>query len=171
MPNAKGWFTKEEAVKTGLPYFIPSSRRWTSRPYEFAVLLSKSRCEHFGKAIADGEDPVAFRYNSSAGIGGSRDEKSFRYVPLYDRTQFFQENGLDVKNLFPYELMKLEVSAYFHEFKKEIVKAVSSGTAHHYRSFCFKSIEKTMKSEKYTDKEKLSMVKDQLLVVESLIEW
>lgn len=102
MPNAKGWYTKEEVLETGLPYYIPASDRWTNTPYPFAVLLSRSRCEKLGVPILSNgyEKPSAFRYSAAAGTG--TDDKKHRYVPLYDRTDAYEE----IKDkLLKYEIM------------------------------------------------------------------
>ena len=48
MPNSKGWYTKEEVLESGLPYYIPRSKRWTHEPYPFAVLLTRTRCKELG---------------------------------------------------------------------------------------------------------------------------
>ncbi|MFK4167222.1 hypothetical protein ACI2LM_13330 [Paenibacillus lautus] len=103
MPNRKGWYTKEEVVETGLPYFIPSSKRWTDTPYPFAVLLTKSRCVDLGVPIlASGrEKPSAFRYIALAGRG-TNDDKRYRYAPLYDRTDAYH---LIKDQLYPHEIM------------------------------------------------------------------
>lgn len=91
MPNEKGWYTKEEALATGLPCWIKKDSfkpgRWTDTPYEHAVLLTRSRCQKLGMpALRNGhEAPSAFKYNNA-------ENSSYRYVPLYDRTDVF-ENG------------------------------------------------------------------------------
>lgn len=103
MPNHKGWFTKEEVLETGLPYYIPASKRWTDAPYPFAVLLTRSRCSKLGMPILSSgrEKPSAFRYLAAAGSGTS-DDKRYRYVPLYDRTDVYQE----IKDqLYEHEIM------------------------------------------------------------------
>lgn len=113
MPNEKGWYTKEEVLQTGLPYYIPRSKRWTHEPYPFAVLLTKSRCKEFGCPVMGngvikeerGEYPSAFRYASAAGTG--TDDKAHRYIPLYDRTDVF-ESELDIKLLYDHEIMRRE---------------------------------------------------------------
>lgn len=106
MPNAKGWFTKEEVLETGLPYYIPRSKRWTHKPYPFAVLLSKSRCKELGIPILSNgrEKPSAFRYAAAAGTGSS--DNQHRYIPLYDRTDVFEGGELDVHILFDHEVMR-----------------------------------------------------------------
>ncbi|MCM3492871.1 hypothetical protein M4D52_05375 [Paenibacillus lactis] len=103
MPNKKGWYTKEEVLETGLPYFIPSSKRWTDTPYPFAVLLTKSRCDELGIPIlASGREmPSAFRYLALAGRGTNED-KRYRYAPLYDRTDAYH---LIKDQLYPHEIM------------------------------------------------------------------
>ena len=105
MPNEKGWFSKQEVLDTGLPYFIPASRRWTAVPYEFAVLLTKTRCERLGVPILSSgrENPSAFRYTASAGTGRSSEDKRYRYIPLYDRTDAYE---LLKEELYPYEIMQ-----------------------------------------------------------------
>jgi len=104
MPNEKGWYTKEEVLETGLPYYIPTSKRWTHSPYPFAVLLSKSRCEKLGVPILSSgrEFPSAFRYKSSAGTGKSNTDKRYRYIPLYDRTDAYDAIK---EKLFEHEMM------------------------------------------------------------------
>ncbi|WCF11586.1 hypothetical protein NDS46_30020 (plasmid) [Paenibacillus thiaminolyticus] len=105
MPNEKGWYSKEEVLETGLPYYIPASKRWTKEPYEFAVLLTKSRCKEFGVPILRNghEKPSAFRYAAAAGTG--TDDKTHRYFPLYDRTDVFKSGELDSKDLYEHEIM------------------------------------------------------------------
>lgn len=71
MPNDAGRYSKEEVIASGLPYYIPKSKRWTHTPYPFAILISKSRCERFGMPILGSgrEKPSAFLYSASAGTG------------------------------------------------------------------------------------------------------
>lgn len=105
MPNEKGWYTKEEVLETGLPYYIPASKRWTDTPYQFAVLLTKSRCEKLGVPILRNghEKQSAFRYSANAGVGTN--DKTHRYVPLYDRTDVYEE----IKDeLYDHEIMRKE---------------------------------------------------------------
>ncbi|MEK5163160.1 hypothetical protein NYE69_12585 [Paenibacillus sp. FSL R5-0527] len=102
MPNVQGRFTKEEVIQTGLPYYIPTSNRWTHEPYEFAVLLSKTRCKQLGIPILSSgrEKPSAFLWSPAAGTGTS--DLTHRYVPLYDRTDAYNE----IKDkLYPREIM------------------------------------------------------------------
>lgn len=89
MPNEKGWFTKQEVLETGLPYYIPRSDRWTDEPYSFAVLLSKTRCKVLGVPILESgrESPSAFRYSAAAGTGTN--DNKHRFIPLYDRTDAY----------------------------------------------------------------------------------
>jgi hypothetical protein len=109
MPNEKGWYTKEEVANTGLPYYIPTSERWTETPYEFAVLLTKSRCREFGIPILGNgaERPSAFLYNPLAGRGTN--DKTHRYVPLYDRSSVFETGEIDMDRLYKREFMRKEV--------------------------------------------------------------
>lgn len=90
------WYTKEEALATGLPCYISDNKGWTFQPYDFAVLLSQSRCEKFEIPILSSgrELPSAFRY-----------ENVDRYYPLYDRTDVFASGELDMKDLYDYEIM------------------------------------------------------------------
>lgn len=92
MPNEKGWYTKDEVVQSGLPYYIPASDRWTKQTHEFAILLTRSRCKELGVPIIHHEqaEPAAFRYAAAAGTGTA--DKKHRYIPLYDRTGLFPEN-------------------------------------------------------------------------------
>lgn len=103
MPNEKGWYTKDEVQETGLPYWIAASKRWTHAPYEFAILLSRSRCKELGAPIlSDGhEHPSAFRYAAAAGKGDNR----HRYIPLYDRTDLYPTLLADGVHLYDYEIM------------------------------------------------------------------
>lgn len=103
MPNEKGWYTKDEVLETGLPYYITSSNRWTDTPYPFAVLLTKSRCNDLKVPILGSgrEKPSAFRYIALAGRGTNED-KRYRYAPLYDRTD---AHYLIKDQLFPHEIM------------------------------------------------------------------
>ncbi|MEI7028390.1 hypothetical protein [Paenibacillus sp. y28] len=105
MPNEKGWYSKAEVLETGLPYYIPSSKRWTQEPYPFAVLLTKTRCQDFGIPILPQgrELPSAFRYAAAAGTG--TDDKTHRYYPLYDRTDVFKSGELAMELLNKYEIM------------------------------------------------------------------
>lgn len=109
MPNEKGWFTKEEVLETGLPYYIPASERWTHEPYDYAVLLTKSRCKEFGIPILSNgmEKPSAFRYAAAAGTGTS--DKLHRYFPLYDRTDVFTSGEISFNKLFKGETMEIAI--------------------------------------------------------------
>lgn len=105
MPNKEGRYSSTEVAALGLPIYIPSSKRWTKKPYKLAVLLSKSRCKEFEVPILSNglEKPSAFLYAANAGMGTP--DKSHRYVPLYDRTVVFvREIGLD--KLIDREIMK-----------------------------------------------------------------
>ncbi|MCU6798014.1 hypothetical protein OB236_38405 [Paenibacillus sp. WQ 127069] len=108
MPNQIGWYTKEEVLQTPLPYYIPSSDRWTSTPYPYAVLLTKSRCAELGMPILrnGAERPSAFKYSAKAGIG--TDDKKHRYIPLYDRTSVFTSSELLPDILYKGEIMEGE---------------------------------------------------------------
>lgn len=107
MPNAKGWYTKEEVQETGLPYYIPRSERWTHEPYPFAVLLTRTRCKELGiPALRNGnEGPSAFRYASAAGHGGTNEDKKHKYIPLYDRTDVFEAGEISMDKLYKHEIM------------------------------------------------------------------
>lgn len=106
MPNEKGWYSKEEADATGLPVWIKRHSmqpgQWTHKPYDFAVLLTRSRCKELGMpALRNGrESPSAFRYKNS----GSQ----YRYIPLYDRTDVFVNGELPYTILNEWEIMKRE---------------------------------------------------------------
>jgi len=106
MPNDKGWYTKAEVEETGLPYYIPRSKRWTHKPYPFAVLLSKSRCKELGIPILSSgrEKPSAFRYAAAAGTGSG--DNQHRFIPLYDRTDVYEAGEISLEELFDYEVMK-----------------------------------------------------------------
>lgn len=115
MPNERGFYTKEEVLATGLPYYIPASKRWTSTPYEFAVLLSKTRCKEFRMPVmgngvikedGSGEYPSAFRYAAAAGTG--TDDKTHRYIPLYDRTDVWKSGEISLDKLYEHEIMRKE---------------------------------------------------------------
>jgi hypothetical protein len=111
MPNDKGWYTKEEMLQTGLPYWKPkiwytkeggmNEPGWSHKPYEYAVLLTKSRCKELGMPILEEgrEKPSAFLYINAPG-------NKYRYVPLYDRTSVFQSGELSENILKPHEIMK-----------------------------------------------------------------
>jgi hypothetical protein len=105
VPNKEGRYNREEAYGSGLPIYIPNSKRWTHTPYEFAVLISRSRCNHFGvPALSDGkEKPSALLYAANAGMGTN--DLKHRYVPLYDRTSVFV-NEIGLKELIPREIMR-----------------------------------------------------------------
>lgn len=102
MPNKQGRYTKEEVICSGLPYFIPRSGRWTSMPYDYAILLSPSRCARFKVPIGKEELPSAFLFCALAGSG--TDDQTHRYVPLYDRTEQLRNNN--TIRLFPREIMR-----------------------------------------------------------------
>jgi hypothetical protein len=105
VPNKEGRYSGVEVAATGLPVYIPSSKRWTKKPYKFAVLLSRTRCNKFGiPALRDGaEKPSAFLYSANAGSGTG--DLQHRYVPLFDRTDVFvREIGLD--QLIDREIMR-----------------------------------------------------------------
>ncbi len=104
MPNEKGWYTKEEVLETGLPYYNTTTKRWTDERYEFAVLLTKSRCKELRIPILSNgnEKPSAFRYAAGSGVGTG--DSKHRFFPLYDRTEVFEgEIGMVV--LYPHEIM------------------------------------------------------------------
>ncbi|MDB5056146.1 MAG: hypothetical protein JWM44_4196 [Bacilli bacterium] len=102
MPNKVGWMTKAEVLETGLPYFFNKDNiaGWSSKAYTFAVLISKTRCKGFGCPILSNgmEKPSAYRYVNSPG-------HSYRYVPLYDRTEFFRSGSIQRKQLMDHEIM------------------------------------------------------------------
>jgi hypothetical protein len=105
MPNKDGRYSSTEIAALALPIYIPSSKRWTKKPFKLAVLLSTSRCLHFGVPILSNgaEAPSAFLYAANAGKGTN--DLLHRYVPLYDRTSVFvNEIGLD--KLVDREIMK-----------------------------------------------------------------
>lgn len=104
MPNDKNWHTKEEVLETGLPYYQhihPSPGKWSHKPYDFAVLLTKSRCERLGYPILrNGKEAIsAFRYLGSP-------SNKYRFVPLYDRTSPFEAGELTREQLYPHEIME-----------------------------------------------------------------
>ncbi|QKS43463.1 hypothetical protein HUB94_02775 (plasmid) [Paenibacillus cellulosilyticus] len=103
LPNDKGWYTKDEVIATNLPYWIAASSRWTSEPYNFAILLSKTRCQELGAPILSNgrEHPSAFRYAAAAGKGDNR----HRYIPLYDRTEMYSTIIAENIRLYNYEQM------------------------------------------------------------------
>jgi hypothetical protein len=102
MPNKEGRYNKLEVKRSGLPVYIPRSSRWTSKPYRFAVLMSKSRCQRFDLPVNRGESPAAFLYSASAGTGTN--DLSHRYYPLYDRTEAMAAN--EAARLYPHEIMQ-----------------------------------------------------------------
>ncbi len=110
MPNEKGWYTKEEVLESGLPYYIPASSRWTAEPYDYAVLLTKSRCKEFGIPILSNglERPSAFRYGAAAGTGTG--DSTHRYFPLYDRTSVFTSGEIAFNKLFKGETMSIAIN-------------------------------------------------------------
>lgn len=102
MPNEKGWYTKEEVLETGLPYWISQSKRWTDTPYKYAILLSKSRCKELGCPILKNghEKPSAFRLANA-----TKGSDLHRFVPLYERNDM-RETFLEEKTeLYEYEIM------------------------------------------------------------------
>jgi len=100
LPNEIGWYTKDEVQATGLPYWITASKRWTHAPYDFAILLSRSRCKELGAPILSNgyEHPIAFRYASAA-------QGQHRYIPLYDRTDLYWNLVSEGIHLYDYEQM------------------------------------------------------------------
>lgn len=102
MPNKEGRYNKLEVQHSGLPVYIPRSRRWTSKPYRFAVLMSKNRCQHFGCPVKPDEFPAAFLFSSNAGAGTN--DQRHRYYPLYDRTEAM--SGNESARLYPHEIMQ-----------------------------------------------------------------
>jgi len=79
MPNKEGRHNKLEVKRSGLPVYIPRSSRWTSKPYRFAVLLTRRRCQQFGVPVKQNEAPGAFLFSASAGVGTS--DQQHRYYP------------------------------------------------------------------------------------------
>ncbi len=115
MPNKEGRYNKSEVLASGLPYYIPASKRWTSTPYDNAVLLTRTRCKLLKMPVMNngvirpdgsGEHPVAFHYAASAGKG--TEDLTHRYLPLYDRTAVFDAGELSRKILYPNEIMEGE---------------------------------------------------------------
>ncbi|MNO15502.1 hypothetical protein D3C76_51680 [compost metagenome] len=102
MPNKDGRYNKLEVERSGLPVYIPRSSRWTSKPYRFAVLLSKSRCQRFGHQVKRGDSPAAFLYAANAGAGTK--DQTHRYYPLFDRTKAMADN--ESARLYPHEIMQ-----------------------------------------------------------------
>jgi len=104
MPNKQGRYTKQEVLESGLPYYIPRSKRWEGKGYSFAILLTKTRCQKLGVPILGtlhAEAPSAFLYSANAGAGTP--DTQHRYVALYDRTDAYPE----IKDkLLPWEMMK-----------------------------------------------------------------
>lgn len=104
MPNEKGWYTKEEAQETGLPIWIKADSmkpgRWTTEPYEHAVLLTRTRCKQLGvPALSVGREmPSALRYNNA-------ENSKYRYVPLFERTSVFTSGELSYSLLQDGEVM------------------------------------------------------------------
>lgn len=84
MPD-KGYYSRLEVDSWGLPFWTGS--RWIGEFSDMCVLLTKSRCKHFGFSIEDGEQPVAFRYTTN-GPG------TYKYTPVYDRTNRFIDDKL-----------------------------------------------------------------------------
>jgi hypothetical protein len=106
MPNEQGRYNSTEMIATGLPVYIPSSKRWTKKPYPLAVLISRSRCTHFGAPVREQEPPAAFLYAANAGQGTG--DLNHRYVPLFDRTEAFK-NGIDIDKLIDREIMRADL--------------------------------------------------------------
>ncbi|WP_044480467.1 hypothetical protein [Paenibacillus antibioticophila] len=102
MPNKEGRYNKLEVKRSGLPVYIPRSSRWTSKPYRFAVLLTRRRCQQFGVPVKQNEAPGAFLFSASAGAGTS--DQQHRYYPLFDRTTDMAGN--ESARLYPHEIMK-----------------------------------------------------------------
>lgn len=102
MPNEQGRYNKEEVLASGLPYYIPRSKRWEGKCYSFAVLLTKSRCQQLGvpELLNGHEMPSAYLYVAIAGRGTN--DLNHRYVGLYDRSDAWEI----LKNrLLPKEIM------------------------------------------------------------------
>lgn len=104
MPNEKGWYTKDEALSTGLPIWIKAGSykqgKWTTEPYEKAILLTLTRCKKLGMPVLRNgyEAPSAFKYNNA-------ENSSYRYIPLYDRTDVFENGELPYSILNDGEVM------------------------------------------------------------------
>lgn len=101
MPNKEGRYSKMEVVNSELPVYIPRSRRWTSKPYPFAILMSKYRAKYFNVSVNPHAKPAAFLYAASAGKGTN--DQQHRYVPLFNMTK--EMTGKDAR-LFPHEVMQ-----------------------------------------------------------------
>lgn len=104
MPNEKGWYSKREVIESGLPYYIPRSRRWTKMPYTRAILLTKSRCKELGVPVMSNglEKPSAFRYAAAA---SAHSDKEHLFIPLYDRTELFENGEITLDKIYDYEIM------------------------------------------------------------------
>jgi hypothetical protein len=89
MPDKRGWMMKEEALESSLPIYYPTGKgRWTARPYPFAVLLTRTRCQKLGVPAmsVDTEKPSALLYKA---LSASKEDDRYRFVPLYDRTDAY----------------------------------------------------------------------------------
>ncbi|SDF35759.1 hypothetical protein SAMN04488542_109120 [Fontibacillus panacisegetis] len=102
MSNRQGRYNKLEVERSGLPVYIPRSSRLTSKPYRFAVLMSKSRCQRFDLPVNRGESPAAFLYAANAGTGTN--DLTHRYYPLFDRTEAMADD--ESARLYPHEIMQ-----------------------------------------------------------------
>lgn len=91
-PEQAGYYTKEQVIKSGLPYW--TGFRWINgdRFRQEMFLLTKSRCRTVGVPYKPGELPAAFRY-CVAGPGPAK------YAALYERKSI----DWPLEGLFPHE--------------------------------------------------------------------
>lgn len=80
---SKNWLTKEEALKSGK--LCSANNSYRNAVNSGRKFLSKSRCDDIGIPVKKAEEPAAFVYNDE----GVRPKF---YMPLYERTDFFQTN-------------------------------------------------------------------------------
>lgn len=81
----QGYYSRQEVEATSCPFWTGS--RWIGDFPDICVLLTKTRCKHFGFPVADDEQPVAFRYTTN-GPG------THKYTPVYDRIGCFIDDKL-----------------------------------------------------------------------------
>lgn len=77
--NPLNFYTRAEVEFFGKPFF--TGKRWLNVNHEtYTVLLTRSRCRHFGYPVEEDEVAAAYRY----AVHGPADRK---YVPVFDRSR------------------------------------------------------------------------------------
>ena len=92
--NPLWFYTRQEVEFFGKPFY--TGHRWIGfEDNKFRILLTRSRCKHFGFPVGENEEATAYRYT----IEGTAERK---YVPIYDRTKYdIPLNKLYYKEVYP----------------------------------------------------------------------